>query len=499
MRTTNANFDTYHDVDHKHPLYSVTIHSTGYDVLYDTDDEIVTDALGHPIVFAGETTAKYYSNGAITGDTDSHEQLLIGISGGTQTVTPDKGKASISAVTIKLLDKDDTITAFIAADTESYLHRKKVTIKAGYAGLGYTDFLTVFTGWITGLKVGDDLAHYIITITDPQKWAQKYICRDATGNSPIIYRGNPINILLAILTSTGLGANGDYDWRAEGEGVGIDASYVDITGMETVRDRHFPGDSHYLQIKIEDKVKAKDLIETEILKVLNCYPKIDAQGRYGIVPFKPPITGETVQSFTMDNIVGLPKYDTNLDGLRNEIEFQYDFDPSDGEYDSEVYYAHATSINNRGQGPEQITVKSKGLRTSLTPSSISSRITDIMSRRKTVALARYADPPAKITIKTWFENWLTEAGDIVPITHSLLPDLEAGTRGLTATRMEVLTRSVDWQKGQVTINLLNTGFAKGPYCVIGQAGATIGSLATWQGDVATWQGETIGTIYKIAP
>ena len=461
MRATNANFDAKHALDYKHPLYSLEI------------DQVRSLLVPHEVGDLLGGTNPYYSNGYIEDQT--HEQIIVSISGGKQTVIPETGKAGISGLTVTLLDYGDAITEYFASDTTNYLQRRKATIKAGYKGMAFADYLTVFTGWITDIQMTPDLSAYKILITDPQKWMQKYVCRDATGAAPVVYQGNPINILLSILTSTGAGTNGVYDWRAAGEGLNIDDAYVDVTGLETIRDRYYPGDSNYLKIKIADKIKGKELIENEILKVINAYPKIDGFGRYSIVPFKPPITGDTVQSFDEDNIIGLPTFDTNFRSTKNEVEFFYDYDPVDDEYDTEVYYADATSISAIGEGSDQLTIQSKGLHTSLAPSSLSSRTVDILARRKTVSFARWATPPSKISINCWFTQWLSDAGDIVPITHSLLPDLENGTRGLTETRMEVISRTIDWKNGKVKIDLLNTGFGKNTYGVISGTGVVIGS------------------------
>ena len=54
----------------------------------------------------------------------------------------------------------------------------------------------------------------------------------------------------------------------------------------------------------------------------------------------------------------------------------------------------------------------------------------------------------------------------MPFTHSKIPDITAGTRGLTATRMEIISKTVDWKRGKVKVDMLNTGFNKGIYGVI---------------------------------
>src|SRR3990167_3331906 len=71
--------------------------------------------------------------------------------------------------------------------------------------------------------------------------------------------------------------------------------------------------------------------------------------------------------------------------------------------------------------------------------------------------------PIRIKFSSLFYRWLSEFGDIVPFTHSKLPDIQSGSRGYTSERMEIVHRGVDWAKGQVKFELLNTGFSKGIY------------------------------------
>jgi len=75
-------------------------------------------------------------------------------------------------------------------------------------------------------------------------------------------------------------------------------------------------------------------------------------------------------------------------------------------------------------------------------------------------------PPLAISFKTTFDKWLSEPGDVVPITHSMLPDVEAGTKGLSDYYMEIINRSVDWHNNLVTMKLLGTGFDRGSYGAI---------------------------------
>jgi hypothetical protein len=257
-------------------------------------------------------------------------------------------------------------------------------------------------------------------------------------------------------------------------------SFINVAAIEAVRDNWFPGDSHYMRFTITKRLKAKEWIEQEILKPLNCYPMIDGQGRFTIKAFRPPLAAiETVQSFSEDNIVDMPKWAGNLDSVVNEVECFYDYDEIDDQYDSEVYYIDSTSLNNRGPGKKPISIKSKGFHTSHSPGSINGRANDIMLTRKNRIFGRFSTPPVSINIKTFFSRWLSEAGDVVPVTHALLPDLVSGTRGLSEERVEIINRAVDWKRGVVTLDLLNTGFNKSLYGVISPCmTVTVGTSAT---------------------
>ena len=239
---------------------------------------------------------------------------------------------------------------------------------------------------------------------------------------------------------------------------GIDDDFIDVAAIEAVRDDWYPGASHYMKFTITKRVKAKEFFEKEIFKPLNLYPIIDGTGKFLIKRFTPPlVTSSTTQSFTEDNMIGLPAYDMNLDALVNEVEFFYDFD---SDFDTEAYYIQSTSLNNRGPGKKPITIKSKGFDSDKTD------VANIAQRRANAIFNRFAVPPIKLNISAFLSRWISEVGDIVPVTHSKLPDVESGTRGLDETRMEIVKKDVDFKGGRVKIEAIDTGFDKDIYGVI---------------------------------
>jgi hypothetical protein len=457
MITTNATFDAYHALDHKTPVYLIefTDEASGkYGVAY---SNLPVGGLASPLYFDADEL--FFDAAQLTfGGATANKTYLINISGASQRVTPEEGRASIGGLTFTLLDKNDEITAMLASDAYHF-HRKRCTISTGYSGMSYADLVTVMVGWVTDIKLSGDGLSYVFSVTDPIKWMQRKIFRGAE-DSTVTLGGNPINIMLQVLTSTGAGTNGDYDTLAAANGLGINDDYINVSGIEAVRDDWFPGPANRFSFSITKRIQAKKWLEQEIFKVLNVYPVIDATGKFNIKPMKPPLAATTtVQSFTEDNIIGIPQYDLNLGGVVNEVETSYDWNEGNTEFDTQDFYIDSTSVNNRGPGKSPLTFESKGITTALGGS-------DFFSKRKQKIFSRYAAPPPKITVQTWFSNWLTEAGDIVPFTHSKVPDIANGTRGLTNERMEVINRTIDWRKGKVKLELLATGFGKDPYCQI---------------------------------
>jgi len=421
------------------------------------------------------------------------KKYLVDITGLDQKVTPEECKTTIGGVKVELLDVNDEITALLATDTTAYFHRKKVKIKAGYVGMAEADMLTIMNrGRITEYfekKPGV----YVFAVTDPQKELDRDIFRGAE-DSAIRVSGNAMNILLGILTSSGsAGTNGDYDYYPTAYGLDLTTDDVAVSEIEAVRDDWLPGPSAYMQFSVDDRERARDWLEKEILKPFNLRFAINGEGKITVRPFKPPLaTSAAVQSFDEDNIVGSPKWHGNLGSLINEVEIKHNWDGSD--FLSTNFYVNATSQTSRGPGKKRLKIESKGWKTN--PSgSINDYATLAMEYRKNQIWSRWATPPIKITLSCFFSRWLSEAGDIVSITHSDLPDIEAGTRGLTLTRMEIIDRSVDWSRGRVKITLLDTGFAQNDYMVISPAAQVTGSSGSTSFTVATtdakiWSGYT---------
>lgn len=398
------------------------------------------------------------------------KSYLTDISGTSQKIEPEHGRTKIGGIDFSLLDKNNEITAMIGADTHQF-QRKKVTVKAGYQGLDIDDFVTIITAWVTSLKLNKDLTAWDFKGTDAVKWTQRKVFRNATESAPVVIQGNPLNIFMAILTSTGNGTNGSYDWLDATDGLGIDSTLVNISNIEAVRDEYYRGASNYMKFTRTDSIKSKDFIEKQICKPLNLYWFINGSGQIDVVPFRIPFSSDDLNTFDQDDIIGDPEFDANFSSLINELEFSYNHDGDD--YQNIVYYADATSISNRGPGKSVLEIKSEGFDTDYVG-------TDLIERRKKRVFSRYAAPPPKITFETFYNKWPIEIGEIVKFSHPRMPDISDGTIGLDNELMEVVGREPLWGKGRVKWTLLWTGFHLGTYSKIAPSGTVVSGVSNTQ-------------------
>ena len=388
------------------------------------------------------------------------------ISGGGYSISPDEGSASSATIKIEMQDKDNEVTDMIHNAT-GRLQKKCCIVKAGYVGLKESEMLTIFTGEVTDYSYNKE-GVWAFSVSDTIRALNKYLFRGAGDYDPdpnidksYVIEGNPINLILQLLISEdGDGTRGIYDRLPSGYGLGLSPSLIDIGRFEEIRNIFYPGTSVKFKFIMDGRQKATDFLSEQFFKPLNMYPIILGDGRFSARIYRPVLPPYSAQTLTEDEIIDIPEYQGNLTDLINEVQFSYDNDPESGDFMSIDVFSDAVSINERGVGDRTLEIECQGLDSNFTDAD------DFLIRSANRIFERYSNPPIKLSITTFYKNALVEAGDILSVSNKFLPNLATGLFDFEFIQMEVIKRTVDWKRGSVRLDLLQTGYEQENYAGI---------------------------------
>jgi hypothetical protein len=227
--------------------------------------------------------------------------------------------------------------------------------------------------------------------------------------------------------------------------------YVDVDQFLSLRDSQFSGD--FFDFTITRPIDGKQFMEDQILKVLGLHLVVAADGQLRLKPMKPFPYQTPVFNLTASNIVGIPQ--TERQPIINLVTVRTDVDDSGVStaaraYLSEGTYEQQTSLQLYQQVYQQ-QVEATGLRTNYGATMRSRALADRIFRRHAFA------PPA-YRLKAHLASLSVELGDLVSLTHPLLPDFETGRLGVVNVTTEVIDRKPDYTQGSVEFALLDTRF-----------------------------------------
>lgn len=267
----------------------------------------------------------------------------------------------------------------------------------------------------------------------------------------VVLQDNPINIMLRILTSTGLGTNGAYDDLPASAGLGIPQADAAIASMEAERDRWLLGFT--MKFELFELTEAKRFLESEVLRFINAYPLVDNEGRLSMTVYTPPLPTVQIRQLNDDNLVEAPTWQGNIMAhfFFNEIDMEYDYDFKTNSFGTRAFFEDSTSQTKYGE-VRTLTMQSKGIRTAIMGQP---KIDKIALR----ALHRFANPSPIIRAKAFMTERIAEPGDILRLTTTKLPDLSRGTMGVQDKMVEALQLGTDYQRGHNRFTLLDTGFS----------------------------------------
>lgn len=117
------------------------------------------------------------------------------------------------------------------------------------------------------------------------------------------------------------------------------------------------------------------------------------------------------------------------DMIVNQVVARYDFNSTTGKFQTIKVYTFQASVDKYGLRNPAI-IESKGVRTS-------SGGAAIMADRAQQIANRFSEPPVVLDVTTLYRRHNIEIGDVVEVTHDVIPNPVTGLRGLTQERFEI--------------------------------------------------------------
>jgi len=261
-----------------------------------------------------------------------------------------------------------------------------------------------------------------------------------------VAQGNPIDLLLKLLTSTGAGTNGAYDdWESD-QGLGIPVSLIDVAAIENERDLFVSGDVYRFILK-EPIGNVKSWIEAEIMKTMNAYPIMTGEGLISIKVYSFPYA-YTPDDLTEEDVLELRSWRRGFDDLINQTEITYDWSPGYGEFLFQRYDVQAESANDHGLS-KPWKLEAHGIYSDLQGESL-------MDRRVTRLFGRYKDGAPTFSARTHLSKFRWDAGDIVNVTLAALMNVKTGVLGVASKFMEVIGMKPNLASGEIAIEIMDT-------------------------------------------
>jgi hypothetical protein len=276
----------------------------------------------------------------------------------------------------------------------------------------------------------------------------------------ISYQDNPLTILLYLLLSRGTATGGlghaDYDLSFGSAdpplGAGFPSADIDITAIETLRDRWFADDVWVLNIR--KRTKLLDLIKKNVLKPLNCALHITRAGKLGVAYMKPPvIIDEPIMILDESNIIGSPQLVFDRGHIINNVTVNWEYDVEADESDNTTHVINATSQSDYDRDGT-MTLEARGVSSLHSGSALATKYA-------TKKNSYYGDPLAPISLSVLLnEGAKIEPGQAVRINHTKMPDTTNGTIGFDRYGV-VVGKRIDWVAGTVELEVLDTFYKSG--------------------------------------
>jgi hypothetical protein len=445
--------------------------------------------------------------------------------GPSQTIDELSGASSISAFDIQCNDPTNVLKPLVARN--NFIGTVAV-FKLGFlpiaytvaakVGLTYADFNVMHTmqvlttSWSSdGLIVFhlvDPIRYQVYQIFNsggPAFWAPGLVTppqpagpnvningQPISSENPLWLQGNPLDLFLAVLQNfVGLGQKAGLPqsqwtlYQPPNVSTLINPNpYVDVPGVLAMKNQYFSGD--WMEFRISDATTAKDWIETQLLKPLGLYTIVRASGAFSLKQMKSVPSLTPVASLDNTQIVGIPQMDREpvlnvLRGRLNVNKAPAEDNRAGKQFQGTwVWWSQASITQYLQQYIHE--VESQGL---ITPRGGFMRL-GLLAQR---IFARHGFGTPWYSFDCSGSYMGVELADIVGVTHPKMLDYVTGLTGISNVPCEVIERQPDYDKGTMSLKVLDTRFMQETAPASGvRAFAPIGT-PTWDASSPTEQAE----------
>lgn len=369
--------------------------------------------------------------------------LESGVDDYSYTVNELDGGADVGQLSFHVQDQGGAITG----DFPGFVFEgKQVVLKQGFVGLAYSDYVTLFTGFVDTVDSENDNTSYVFTCSDVSARLSQVIYeagddgQPTSGDHKKTIVGHPLDILLDIL----------------GTQLGLSSSYYDSTTIQAYRDGPFSGMKFVFHL--DQAQAAADFMKAQLLKPLGGYYFVTGAGKITVkfnYPLNTITAADSISNADWLTIPGAEQLE-----LINQVQFKFDKNDSDssGSSTNSSYLAtaveeYAASISRYGQYGEHV-VESDGIRSAFQGFFLANFIARLIFFRYGLKLLKFDQNAAE---SIWGKV-LLEPGDIVAVTHPHVPDRAAGVLGISNKLFEVLNKSINFTEGRVTLVLVDASY-----------------------------------------
>ena len=300
------------------------------------------------------------------------------------------------------------------------------------------------------LKVDDEIIYYgskdddLNYFTDCSRGAYGTTADTHKDASTLRYleiaEGHPLTILLRVLISNGGG--GTYDVYSGG--LGISPSRIDVAGIEALRDGAL-ADVPDFSLALYNVSSMLRVLEAEILTPLQM--RFVAVGsKLSLVRLNNAAFVGDAQVLDHDTMTEAPTMEAGAQQVQNRVQVSWDYNESTGQYASVEEFTDEDSIAAYGESASPLKYTLKGVTDSAFIASFAAAV-----------LARFAYPRPEISVKVQMDKSLLGIGDKAAVETTLLAN-EYGELNFAQT-LEIVSRSINWQTGEVTQKLAFTAYS----------------------------------------